>query len=50
MLATPHTLAGITSLIIFKDNLPIGCAVATCSHLLLDYVNESGLTFKKEEI
>ena len=47
MNATPHTLAGITSLIIFKDNLAIGCAVATCSHLLLDYINESGLTFKE---
>ena len=47
MNATPHTLSGITSLIIFKDNLPLGCAVATCSHLLLDYINESGLTFKE---
>lgn len=45
MNATPHTLAGVISIASFPDNLPLGCLVATCSHFLLDYINESGLTF-----
>lgn len=48
MNATPHTLAGVTSLIIFKDYLILGCCVATCSHFILDYINEKGLSLKEK--
>ena len=47
MLATPHTLAGFTIVTAFKDNLAIGIPLAIASHLILDYINESGLSRKE---
>ena len=47
MLATPHTLAGFAVVTAFQDNLAIGIPLAISSHLILDYVNESGLSRKE---
>ena len=44
MYATPHTLAGFAIVKTFEDNLFIGIPLAIASHLVLDYVNERGLT------
>ena len=48
MNALPHTLAGFTIIKTFESNLAIGIPLAIASHFLLDYVNESGLTFKEK--
>jgi hypothetical protein len=47
MFATPHTLAGFTIVIAFKDNLAIGILLAIASHFVLDFINESGLIRKE---
>lgn len=50
MNATPHTVIGYSCIKLVGAN-PFGFALAFCSHLLLDYVNESkGITNTKERL
>jgi hypothetical protein len=46
MQSIPHTLAGITSIVICSKYPVLGAFVATGSHALLDMVNESGFKMK----
>jgi hypothetical protein len=46
--ATPHTLGGMLAIKLASANIYLGCILAVCTHLGLDYINEAGFRRKDQ--